>query len=157
MLCISFRYTGKLSADLLLSSLQAVTAMQRSFATASSSFRVFRPLAKPCTRAGMRVRARAEKQRIRVIETALGGPSDKIKLLRHLGLRVGEDDEDFVEAHFGPGEDGQMSEGEQPCSPAGAFESWQSRPSTSTHSPHTPFRSCALSNLCTWYAFAQCG
>ena len=90
--------------------------MQRSFATAFPSFQASGPLTRvnSCTRAGMRVRACAEKQRIRVIETALGGPSDKIKLLRHLGLRVGEDDEDFVEAHFGPGEDGQMSEGEQP-------------------------------------------
>ena len=36
---------------------------------------------------------------VQVIETSLG-ITNKIKLLRHLGLRVGDDD-DFVEAHFG--------------------------------------------------------
>jgi hypothetical protein len=54
----------------------------------------------------------AQQTCMQVVETSLTGGdlSEKIKLLRHLGLRVGDDD-DFVETHFGPGEGGQMQEG----------------------------------------------
>ena len=80
--------------------------------TARSAIKTSKAFLQPCSR-GVQVRTFAAKQRVRVIETSLG-VQDNIKLLRHLGLRVGEDDEDFVEAHFGPGEDGQMSEGACP-------------------------------------------
>ena len=51
----------------------------------------------------------AHAEKVQVVETSLG-LADQTRLLRHLGLRVGPDN-DFVEAHFGPG-------GELFCSPA---------------------------------------
>lgn len=46
---------------------------------------------------------------VHVVETSLGMVDD-IRLLRHLGLRFGPDDE-FVEAHFGPSDAGSFHEG----------------------------------------------
>lgn len=43
----------------------------------------------------------AHAEKVQVVETSLG-LADQTRLLRHLGLRVGPDD-DYVEAHFGPG------------------------------------------------------
>lgn len=45
---------------------------------------------------------------VSVVETSLGF-GEQTRLLRHLGLRFG--DEDFVEAHFGPGEGGSLHDG----------------------------------------------
>jgi hypothetical protein len=53
--------------------------------------------------------AQAAATPVSVVETSLG-LADNSRLLRHLGLRFG-DEKDFVEAHFGPGEGGALSEG----------------------------------------------
>jgi hypothetical protein len=46
---------------------------------------------------------------ISVVETSLGF-GEQLSLLRHLGIRAG-DENDFVEAHFGPGQGGSLTEG----------------------------------------------
>jgi hypothetical protein len=72
---------------------------------------------------------------VKVAETSLG-VGDETRILRHLGLRVGPDD-DYIEVHFGPGEGGDFKEGFLNYGkgkvadskylgifPAGAMQSW---------------------------------
>jgi hypothetical protein len=51
----------------------------------------------------------AKATQVRVVETSLG-ITDNVRLLRHLGLRFG-DDNDYLEAHFGPGAGGPGHDG----------------------------------------------
>lgn len=53
----------------------------------------------------------ASATEVRVVETSLG-LQDEVRLLRHLGLRFG-DQKNFVEAHFGPssGNEAALKEG----------------------------------------------
>ena len=51
--------------------------------------------------------------KVTVLETSMG-ITDNVRLLRHLALRFGDDD-DFVEAHFGPGSKGEQSAALSSC------------------------------------------